>query len=162
MTADWLQGLRGTGSGRNTWKADVPDRSVPAPALWAGAPGARMHFSVGLLCGLHCGIHASTLAHSGRPKTLFSQAFCRSKKWRMGELTGGEGGIRTHDAEGRILGPFSDDLLRNDWLSCLIGALLCLLERGRGAPRDHALPGGLLGGAEVVRRMASHEPQRTP
>ena len=59
-------------------------------------------------------------------------------------------------------GPFSDYLLRNDWLSCLIGALLCLLGRGRGAPRDHALPGGLLGGAEVVRRMASHEPQRIP
>jgi hypothetical protein len=85
MTADWLQGLRGAGSGRNTWKAVVPDRLVPAPALWAGAPGARMHFSVGLLCGLHGGIHASTLAHSGRPETLFSEAFCRSKKWRMGD-----------------------------------------------------------------------------
>jgi len=33
---------------------------------------------------------------------------------------------------------------------------------GRGAPRDRALPGGLLGGAEVVRRMASREPQRIP
>jgi hypothetical protein len=33
---------------------------------------------------------------------------------------------------------------------------------GRGALWDHALPGGLLGGAEVVRRMASHEPQRIP
>src|SRR5579871_141322 len=97
MMADWLQGLRGAGSGRNTWKADAPDRLVPAPAPWAGAPGARMHYPVGLLCGLHCGIHASTLAHSGRPETLFSEAFCRSKKWRMGELTGGEGGIRTPD-----------------------------------------------------------------
>ncbi len=97
MTADWPQGWRGAESGRNTWKADAPDRSVPAPALWAGALGARMHFSLGLLCGLHCGIHASTLAHSGRPETLFSEAFGRSKKWRMGELTGGEGGIRTPD-----------------------------------------------------------------
>src|SRR5258708_5003463 len=59
-------------------------------------------------------------------------------------------------------GPSGDYLLRNDWLSRLIGALLCLLGCGRGAPRDHALPGGLLGGAEVVRRMASHEPQRIP
>src|SRR5690349_12322931 len=93
MTADGLQGLRGAGSGRNTWKADAPDRLAPVPALWAVAPGARTHFSDGLLCGLHCGVHASTLAHSGRPETLFSEAFCRSKKWRMGELTGGEGGI---------------------------------------------------------------------
>ncbi len=52
--------------------------------------------------------------------------------------------------------PSSDYLLRNDWLSSLIGALLCRLGCGRAAPRDHALPGGLLGGAEVVRRMASH------
>ena len=37
---------------------------------------------------------------------------------------GGEEGIRTHDTEGRILGPSSDYLLRNDWLSSLIGALL--------------------------------------
>src|SRR6266481_401419 len=59
-------------------------------------------------------------------------------------------------------GPSSDYLPRNDWLSSLIGALLCRLGCGRGAPRDHALPGGLLGGAEVVRRMASHEPQRIP
>jgi hypothetical protein len=59
-------------------------------------------------------------------------------------------------------GPSSDYLLRNDWLSSLIGALLCRLGCGRGAPRDRALPGGLLGGAEVVRRMASHEPQRIP
>lgn len=93
MTADWLQGLRGAGSGRNTWKADAPDRLVPAPALWADAPSARMRLSVGLLCGLRCGIHASTLAHSGRPEALFSEAFGRSQKWRMGELTGGEGGI---------------------------------------------------------------------
>jgi hypothetical protein len=55
-------------------------------------------------------------------------------------------------------GPSGDYLPRNDWLSCLIGALLCQLGRDRGAPRDDALPGGLLGGAEVVRRMASHEP----
>src|SRR4051812_13074379 len=97
MTAGRLQGLRGVGSGRNTWIADTPDRSVLAPPLWAGVPGAPMHFSGGLLCGLHCGIHASTLAHSGRPETLFSEAFGRSKKWRMGELIGGEGGIRTPD-----------------------------------------------------------------
>jgi hypothetical protein len=58
--------------------------------------------------------------------------------------------------------PFQHYLRRNDWLSSLIGALLCRLGYGRGAPRDHALPGGLLGGAEVVRRMASHEPQRIP
>src|SRR5258708_32383126 len=43
-------------------------------------------------------------------------------------------------------------LLRNDWLLSLIGALLCRLGCGRGAPRDRALPGGLLGGGEVVRR----------
>src|SRR5258706_686118 len=59
-------------------------------------------------------------------------------------------------------GPSSDYLFRNDWLSSLIGALLCRLGCGRGAPGDRALPGGLLGGAEVVRRMASHEPQRIP
>jgi hypothetical protein len=59
-------------------------------------------------------------------------------------------------------GRFQRLLLRNEWLSCLIGALLCLLGRGGGAPGDHALPGGLLGGAEVVRRMASHGPQRIP
>jgi hypothetical protein len=53
-------------------------------------------------------------------------------------------------------------LLRNDWLSSLIGALLCRLGCGRGALWDHALPGSLLGGAEVVRRLASHEPQRIP
>ena len=29
-------------------------------------------------------------------------------------------------------------------------------------PKGSRLPGGLLGGAEVVRRMASHEPQRIP
>jgi hypothetical protein len=68
----------------------------------------------------------------------------------------GEGGIRTHDTED--FGPSSDYLFRNDWLSSLIGALLCRLGCGRGSPRDHALPGDLLGGAEVVRRMASHEP----
>src|SRR5712672_1456615 len=33
----------------------------------------------------------------------------------------------------RILGPSSDYLLRNDWLSSLIGALLCRLGCGRGA-----------------------------
>ena len=70
--------------------------------------------------------------------------------------------IRTHGKEGAILGPSSDYLFRNDWLSSVIGALLCRLGCDRGAPRDHALPGGLLGGAEVVRRMASHEPQRIP
>jgi len=53
-------------------------------------------------------------------------------------------------------------MFRNDWLSSLIGALLCRLGCGRGAPRDHALPGGLHGGAEVVRRMASREPQGIP
>src|SRR5258707_7897194 len=53
-------------------------------------------------------------------------------------------------------GPSSDYLFRNDWLSSLIGALLCRLGCDRGAPRDRALPGGLLGGAEVVRRMGSH------
>jgi hypothetical protein len=53
-------------------------------------------------------------------------------------------------------------LLRNDWLLSLIGALLCRLGCGSRRPLDHALPGGLLGGAEVVRRMASHEPQRIP
>jgi hypothetical protein len=59
--------------------------------------------------------------------------------------------------------PSDGYLPRNDWLSCLIGALLCRLgSRGLGAPRDRALPGGLLGGAEVVRRMASREPQRIP
>ena len=58
--------------------------------------------------------------------------------------------------------PSSDYLFRNDWLSSLIGALLCRLGCGRGAPGDRALPGGLLGGAEVVRRTASHEPQRIP
>jgi len=35
----------------------------------------------------------------------------------------------------RILGPSSDYLLRNDWLSSLIGALLCRLGCGRGASR---------------------------
>src|SRR5450759_1416014 len=50
-------------------------------------------------------------------------------------LTGGGKGIRTHDTEGRFLGPSSDYLPRNDWLSCLIGALLCQLGRGRGAPK---------------------------
>ena len=59
-------------------------------------------------------------------------------------------------------GPSGDYLLRNDWLSCLIGALLYLLGRGRGALLDHALPGDSLGGAEVVRRMAPREPQRIP
>src|SRR5258705_4365327 len=53
-------------------------------------------------------------------------------------------------------------LLRNDWLLSLIGALLCRLGCGSRRPLDHALPGGLLGGAEVVRRMASHGPQRIP
>jgi hypothetical protein len=84
------------------------------------------------------------------------------RKYGSLNRAGGEGGIRTHDTEGRIFGPSGDYLLRNDWLSCLIGALVRLLGRGRGAPRDHALPGGLLGGAEVVRRLASHEPQRIP
>jgi hypothetical protein len=37
---------------------------------------------------------------------------------------GGESGIRTHGTEGRILSPSGDYLLRNDWLSSLIGALL--------------------------------------
>ena len=59
-------------------------------------------------------------------------------------------------------GPSSDCLRRNDWLLSLIGALLCRLGCGSRRPLDHALPGGLLGGAEVVRRMASHKPQRIP
>jgi hypothetical protein len=52
----------------------------------------------------------------------------------FGQAGGGKG-IRTHDTEGRFLGPSSDYLPRNDWLSCLIGALLCQLGRGRGAPK---------------------------
>jgi hypothetical protein len=79
----------------------------------------------------------------------------------FGQAGGGKG-IRTHDTEGMILALPATILLRNDWLSSLIGALLCWPGYGRGAPRDRALPGGLLGGAEVVRRMASHEPQRIP
>ena len=59
-------------------------------------------------------------------------------------------------------GPSSDYLLRIDWLSSLIGALLWRLGAAEAPLRDPALPGGLLGGAEVVRRMASHEPQRIP
>jgi hypothetical protein len=47
----------------------------------------------------------------------------------MSHDRGGESGIRTHGTEGRILGPSSDYLRRNDWLSCLIGALLRLLGR---------------------------------
>jgi hypothetical protein len=43
---------------------------------------------------------------------------------------GGESGIRTHGTEGRILGPSSDYLLRNDWLSSLIGALLLTTWNG--------------------------------
>jgi hypothetical protein len=43
---------------------------------------------------------------------------------------GGESGIRTHGTEGRILGPSSDYLLRNDWLSSLIGALLLATWNG--------------------------------
>jgi len=45
---------------------------------------------------------------------------------------GGAKGIRTHDRS-RDFRPSGDYLLRNDWLSCWIGALLCLLGRGRGA-----------------------------
>ena len=33
-------------------------------------------------------------------------------------------GFEPHGTEGRILSPSSDYLLRIDWLSCLIGALL--------------------------------------
>ena len=59
----------------------------------------------------HCGIHASTLAHSGRPEALFSEAFCTSKKWRMDELTGGEGGTctpknRLSMAGDPVIGPY--------------------------------------------------------
>jgi hypothetical protein len=50
-----------------------------------------------------------------------------------------------------------DYFRRNDWLSRLIGALLSVPGRRRGALWNQALPGGLLGGAEVVRRMASHD-----
>jgi hypothetical protein len=75
-------------------------------------------------------------------------------------MTGGESGIRTQGTEGRILGPSNGYLLRNDWLSCSIGALLCLLGRAKApqgiAPCRVIYPGG----AEVVRRMASREPQR--
>src|SRR5258705_13905464 len=66
------------------------------------------------------------------------------------------------DKEGRIFGPSSDYLLTNDWLSSLIGALLCRLGCGRGALWDHALPGSLLGGAEVVRRFAWHKIKKRP
>jgi hypothetical protein len=58
--------------------------------------------------------------------------------------------------------PSSDYLLRNDWLSFLIGALLCRLGTAD-------VPLGItpcrvvcLAGAEAVRRIASHEPQRIP
>jgi hypothetical protein len=43
---------------------------------------------------------------------------------------GGVSGVRTHDTEGRILGLSSDYLLRNDWLSSLIGALLLATWNG--------------------------------
>jgi hypothetical protein len=71
-------------------------------------------------------------------------------------------GIRTHDTEFGDFGLSGDYLLRNDWLSCLIGALLWRLgtaEAGFGIlPCREFAPGG----AEVVRRMASREPQRIP
>ncbi len=53
-------------------------------------------------------------------------------------------------------------LLRIDWLSGLIGALLWRL--GAAKARFRVLPCRVicLGGAEVVRRMASHEPRRIP
>ena len=59
-------------------------------------------------------------------------------------------------------GPSSDYLLRIDWLSSLIGALLWRL--GAAEARFGVLPCRVIcpGGAEVVRRMASHEPQRIP
>jgi hypothetical protein len=84
--------------------------------------------------------------------------------WRARDLgqAGRGNGIRTNDTEVGISAHPATILLRNDWLSSLIGALLCRLGYGVGPPRNHALPGGLLGGAEVVRRMASHEPQRIP
>jgi hypothetical protein len=43
---------------------------------------------------------------------------------------GGERGIRTHGTESGISGPSSDYLLRNDWLSSLIGALLLATWNG--------------------------------
>jgi hypothetical protein len=46
----------------------------------------------------------------------------------LAEGRGFERMIRSRD-----FGPSGDYLLRNDWLSCWIGALLCLLGRGRGA-----------------------------
>lgn len=100
MTAGRLQGLRGGGSGRNTWKADIPDRSGLAPPLWGGALGARTRFSVRLLCGLHCGIHASTLAHSCRPETLFSEVLADPKvadgRIKLAEREGFEPPIGLH------------------------------------------------------------------
>jgi hypothetical protein len=69
---------------------------------------------------------------------------------------GGGNGIRTNDTKVAISARPATILLRNDWLSSLIGALLCWPGCGRGALWDHALPGSLLGRAEVVRRMASH------
>jgi hypothetical protein len=50
----------------------------------------------------------------------------------------------------------SDEEGRKDQANAAVAGLIGI------NPRDHALPGGLLGGAEVVRRMASHEPQRIP
>jgi hypothetical protein len=44
----------------------------------------------------------------------------------------------------------------------LIGALLCRLGWPEAPQGIAPCRGGLLGGAEVVRRMASHEPQRIP
>jgi hypothetical protein len=53
-------------------------------------------------------------------------------------------------------------LLRIDWLSGLIGALLCWLEAVGGRFANPALPGLLPGGAEVVRRIASRNLERIP
>ena len=62
----------------------------------------------------------------------------------------------------QFFAPSSGYLLRNDWLSSSIGALLYRLgwpEAPQGIAPCRVV---LLGGAEVVRRMAPREPQRIP
>ena len=61
-----------------------------------------------------------------------------------------------------LLGVRATILLRIDWHSGLIGALLWRL--GAAKARFRVLPCRVicLGGAEVVRRMAPHELQRIP